>query len=87
MHSATLNIYPGGNTGHMYMYMSFLHFHNSLSASSLPSLLGAEAIPELDVSKRKYIFRILLPSSDDTGEIRLFFDTVSYSYHLFFSNP
>ena len=66
--------------------MSSLHFHTtcSLSASSLPSLLGAEAIPELDVSKRKYIFRILLPSSDDTGEIRLFFDTVSYSYHLFF---
>ena len=39
-------------------------------------IVGAEAIPDLDIAKRKYCFRILLPSSDETGEVRMYFDTV-----------
>ena len=37
---------------------------------------GAEAIPDLEVAKRKFAFNIVLPSSDETGEIRLTLDTV-----------
>ena len=40
-------------------------------------LVGAEAIPDIDVGKKKFALNIMLPSSDETGEIRLVFDTVS----------
>lgn len=48
------------------------------------NLTGAEAIPDVDVGKRKFAMNIILPSSDETGEIRLLFDSVSpFSIHVF----
>ena len=41
------------------------------------NLTGAEAIPDVDVSKKKFAMNIILPSSDETGEIRLVFENVS----------
>ena len=41
------------------------------------NLTGAEAIPDVDVSKKKFAMNIILPSSDETGEIRLVFESVS----------
>lgn len=43
------------------------------------NLTGAEAIPDVDVGKRKYAMNIILPSSDETGEIRLIFENVRES--------
>lgn len=40
------------------------------------STAGAEAIPDIDVSKKKFAMNIILPSSDETGEIRLVFESV-----------
>jgi len=39
------------------------------------NLTGAEAIPDIDVGKKRFSMNIMLPSSDETGEIRLVFDT------------
>lgn len=39
------------------------------------NLTGAETIPDVDVSKKKFAMNIILPSSDETGEIRLVFDS------------
>lgn len=39
------------------------------------NLTGAEAIPDVDVSKKKFAMNIILPSSDETGEIRLVFES------------
>ena len=39
-------------------------------------LTGAESIPDVDVGKKKFALNIILPSSDDTGEIRLVFENV-----------
>ena len=44
------------------------------------NLTGAEAIPDVDVSKKKFAMNIILPSSDETGEIRLVFENVSWTY-------
>ena len=52
----------------------------SLFGSSLPS--GAEAIPDIDVAKKRFAMNIMLPSSDETGEIRLLFDSVSWQLFL-----
>ena len=41
------------------------------------NLTGAEAIPDVDVSKKRFAMNIILPSSDETGEIRLVFENVS----------
>lgn len=41
-------------------------------------LTGAESIPDVDVGKKRYALNIILPSSDDTGEIRLVFENVCY---------
>lgn len=41
------------------------------------NLTGAEAIPDVDVSRKKFAMNIILPSSDETGEIRLLFESVS----------
>ena len=38
--------------------------------------VGAEAVPDLDLTKRKFCFNIILPSSDEAKELRLYFDTV-----------
>jgi hypothetical protein len=40
-------------------------------------LTGAESIPDVDVGKKRYALNIILPSSDETGEIRLVFENVS----------
>ena len=40
------------------------------------NLTGAEAIPDIDVSKKRFAMNIMLPSSDETGEIRLAFENV-----------
>ncbi|XP_003384623.1 PREDICTED: fermitin family homolog 2-like [Amphimedon queenslandica] len=40
------------------------------------NLTGAEAVPDLDLTKRKYCFNVLLPTSDENKELRLYFDTV-----------
>lgn len=45
------------------------------------NLTGAEAIPDVDVSKKRFAMNIILPSSDETGEIRLVFESVSYCVH------
>ncbi len=50
------------------------------------NLTGAEAIPDVDVSKRKFAMNIILPSSDETGEIRLVFESVSLSLPRRMSN-
>ena len=42
-------------------------------------LTGAESIPDVDVGKKRYALNIILPSSDDTGEIRLVFENVCRS--------
>ena len=42
-------------------------------------LTGAESIPDVDVGKKRYALNIILPSSDDTGEIKLVFENVSCS--------
>ena len=48
------------------------------------NLTGAEAIPDVDVSKKKFAMNIILPSSDETGEIRLVFENVSWTYlHMY----
>lgn len=39
------------------------------------NLTGAEAIPDIDVAKKRFAMNIMLPSSDETGEIRLLFDS------------
>ena len=39
-------------------------------------MTGAESLPDVDVGKRKYALNIILPSSDETGEIRLGFENV-----------
>ena len=39
-------------------------------------LPGAEALPDIDVGKRKFNINIVMPSSDQTGELRLSFETV-----------
>lgn len=41
-------------------------------------LTGAESIPDVDVGKRRFALNIILPSSDDTGEIRLVFENVCF---------
>lgn len=38
------------------------------------NLTGAEALPDLDVAKKKFSINIILPSSDETGEFRLTFE-------------
>lgn len=40
-------------------------------------LTGAESIPDVDVGRKRFALNIILPSSDDTGEIRLVFENVS----------
>ena len=40
-------------------------------------MTGAEAIPDVDVGKKRFAMNIILPSSDETGEIRLVFESVS----------
>eukprot|EP00731_Ephydatia_muelleri_P038146 Em0666g2a len=37
--------------------------------------IRSEAVPDVDVSKKKFGMNIILPSSDETGELRLTFDT------------
>ena len=37
---------------------------------------GAEALPDIEVGKRKFNINIVMPSSDQTGELRLSFETV-----------
>ena len=39
-------------------------------------LTGAESLPDVDVGKKKFALNIILPSSDETGEIRLLFENV-----------
>ena len=39
-------------------------------------LSGAEALPDIEVGKRKFNINIVMPSSDQTGELRLSFETV-----------
>ena len=40
-------------------------------------MLGAEALPDIDAVKKKFVINLVLPSSDQTGELRLIFETVS----------
>lgn len=67
-------LYPGTN-------LSYYKGEPEYSAGEPPiqrfNLTGAEAIPDVDVGKRKYAMNIILPSSDETGEIRLIFENVS----------
>ena len=49
-----------------------IHFHIS-------SGLGAEVFPDIDVGKRKFAMNIVPPTSDQSGELRLAFETVSYT--------
>ncbi len=66
------------NTGTM---LSYYKSEEEYSSGDAPiqrfNLTGAEAIPDVDVGKRKFAMNIILPSSDETGEIRLLFDSVS----------
>jgi hypothetical protein len=39
------------------------------------NLTGAEALPDIDVAKRRFIINLVLPSSDQSGELRLIFET------------
>ena len=48
-----------------------IHFHISG--------LGAEVFPDIDVGKRKFAMNIVPPTSDQSGELRLAFETVSYT--------
>ena len=48
-------------------------------------LTGAESLPDVDVGKRKYALNIILPSSDETGEIRLVFENVRSLFLLLLS--
>ena len=52
-------------------------FHRGEAYTQRFNLTGAEAIPDVDVSKKRYAMNIILPSSDETGEIRLVFENVS----------
>lgn len=49
-------------------------------------LTGAESLPDVDVGKRKYALNIILPSSDETGEIRLVFENVNALVYCFNMN-
>ena len=40
-------------------------------------LTGAESFPDIDLGKKRFALNIILPSSDETGEIRLVFENVS----------
>ena len=57
------------------IYPGLILFGSSLSP-------GAEAIPDIDVAKKRFAMNIILPSSDETGEIRLVFDSVSRQLFL-----
>ena len=69
------------------MFSHFLTPSLSLSPLSLPPSLppslplspcsGAEALPDIDVVKKKFVINLVLPSGDQTGELRLIFETVS----------
>ena len=48
---------------------------------------GAEALPDIDVVKRKFVINLVLPSSDQAGELRLIFETVSHSFNSTFFQP
>ena len=38
---------------------------------------GAEALSDMDMVKKKFVINLVMPSSDQTGELRLIFETVS----------
>jgi hypothetical protein len=46
--------------------------------------VGSEIAPDLDIPKRKFCFNLILPTSDETREIRLYFDTVSLPLITFY---
>lgn len=52
-------------------------FHRGETCLQRFNLIGAEAIPDVDISKKRFAMNIILPSSDETGEIRLVFENVS----------
>ncbi len=58
-------------------YKNEVEFKNGDACIQKFVLTGAESLPDVDVSKRKYALNIILPSSDETGEIRLLFENVS----------
>ena len=62
-------------------FLSYYKGEDEYSSGDSPiqrfNLTGAEAIPDVDVGKKKYAMNIILPSSDETGEIRLLFESVS----------
>ncbi len=58
-------------------YKNETEFKSSETCIQKFVLTGAESIPDVDVGKKKFALNIILPSSDDTGEIRLVFENVS----------
>ena len=39
--------------------------------------LGAKAVPDVDVNRGRYAMNIIMPSSEETDEFRLTFESVS----------
>ena len=72
--SLSLFLSPGTNLSY---YKSEEDYSRGETFIQRFNLTGAEAIPDVDVSKKKFAMNIILPSSDETGEIRLVFESVS----------
>lgn len=70
----TLPFFPLGNS--LTYYKNEAEFKANESFIQRFILTGAESIPDVDVGKRRFALNIILPSSDDTGEIRLVFENV-----------
>jgi len=45
-------------------------------------LLGAKAVGDVDVGRNKYAMNIIMPSSEETDEFRLTFESVRPSFTL-----
>ena len=44
---------------------------------------GAKAVADVDVSRNKYAMNIIMPSSEETDEFRLTFESVSLVIHYY----